>query len=200
MNNKNFWQSLKKFMLTTSKEHNLNIMDYYITLQQHESEIQFIIDDYNKFNFCFQFQYDKSQNSPPIGSITIYLQKPNHEEMMWTESFLNYVYKIDLCYDERYWSCCQCDPKMKEYNPIHKCCGLGCEWNAPSINIDKIECLTNFTFKGYQKDLWELQTEFKNSLTALELTQKQERLNRVIEQINALEEQRKQLLNELDTL
>src|SRR5512138_2584851 len=110
---KEFWQALKEFMLDTCKKDNCNIMDYYATMKQNENDMQFIVNDCNNYDFSFQYEKPEEYTS---GSITVYFQKPQHEEMMWVESFLNYVYKINLLLDERYWGYCQCEPGMKDYD------------------------------------------------------------------------------------
>jgi hypothetical protein len=180
----NFWQSLKEFMINVYNENNLNIMDYYATMKQHKDFMQFIIDDCSKY--YFDFYYNKPEDYTN-GSITIYFQ----------HSLLSYFYKIDLLFAERPWGYCQCTPEMEGYNSEHKCCGNGCDWIAPNIKIDKIETLSCFSFDGFEKDMWKLKEEFNNDLKELHKKQKKNKLNLIIGQIEDLEQERKQLLNEL---
>ena len=55
----------------------------------------------------------------------------------------------------------------------------------------------SFSFDGVAKDMWKLETEFDNDLSELNKKRKQDELKRISNQINNLEQQRKQLLNEL---
>lgn len=174
MDKKDFWQSLKEFMFKTSKEENINIMDYYITMKQNEKDMLFLIEDCNKYESTFY--YDSSSDSyNDDGSIVICFQKSN--ENNWIDEYLNYSYKINLlsgdCYD----------------------------WFRPKIAINKTEWLSQFTFDGNKNDMIKLQSEFENNLKELEISRKREELFDIVKQINCLEEQKnqiEQLLSELE--
>lgn len=72
------------------------------------------------------------------------------------------IFKIKLMYEPRYWGYCECDEEDEGYDARHKCCGYGCDWNAPSFEVYKEEYVGRSSFSGIQHDIWDLEDEYYN--------------------------------------
>lgn len=171
-----FLAKIKEFMIDNSKNGDFDACEYYSTLDQHQNKLQMIIDDCENYEYYFRYTPDDSGGYTE-GKIGLYFQ-PYQQA--------TYHYEIELLHDERYWGYCQCTPEDEGYDPVANCCGTGCDWVAPRINIVKIDNIAWFSFDGYEKDLWELQAKWKQSENDVEDKHKQEQINYIDNQIAEL--------------
>jgi hypothetical protein len=109
--------------------------------------------------------------------------------------YANHYYELLLGRDERHWGYCECTSDHEGYNVKYDCCGNGCDWTAPSITIKKIS-ESSFSFKGVEKDIWELEEKWKDHLHSFNETVKQNKLNRIEEQLARLQKEKEELLRD----
>lgn len=69
-------------------------------------------------------------------------------------------YEIIFSYDERNWGYCKCKPNDLGYREDKHCCGHGCDWEAPTIEVRKSFLVSNHSWSGDEHDYWEFEDEF----------------------------------------
>ena len=100
-----------------------------------------------------------------IGRMQVLIEKPEHEKEshLLIHAFYDYCYYIDFFAEPHLYRECKCSPDDEEYNHEYGCCGLDCEWYAPSFEIYKSIFLKKATWKGNQRDYWEYEKKFKEN-------------------------------------
>lgn len=73
---------------------------------------------------------------------------------------LDFRYEIIFNYDERNWGYCECSPDDPDYREDKHCCGHGCDWDAPSIEVRKSFLVSNHSWSGDEHDYWEFEDKF----------------------------------------
>lgn len=195
MKKQDFFEYFKEYLLKEHKEDLHKFIGHYETLMQNAKEFEDFIKDCEKHYLDIRYEEDKLDGYSE-GSFEFHLYEEHpYTEKGW-QTKLNYYYKMTLLFDERHWGYCECTPDMEGYNEVHECCGVGCDWSTPSIQIDKIEYVGWVNFGGYQRDMWELEKKWSTYLKAHEDKQKQERIKYIDEQIARLEEEKQRLLSE----
>jgi len=124
---------------------------------------------------CEEFIHDISKNKylingfeeaeGIIGRMQVLIEKPEHEKEshLLIHAFYDYCYYIDFFAEPRLYDECKCSPDDEGYNHEYGCCGLDCEWYAPSFEIYKSIFLKKATWKGNQRDYWEYEKKFKEN-------------------------------------
>jgi hypothetical protein len=186
-----FLQNLKEFMVSIEKEHSdFPASDFYAVFEQSKDEIKEIINDITKSDYWFKYvQDDKDGYSK--GKIVVYVKQSNNDV------YPNYYYEFELIYEDRMWGYCNCTPDMPEYNPIHKCCGLNCDWYAPGVLIRRIENSDYLSFHGFEKDLWELRAKWSGNEEDFKRKEIEKQIKSIDEQIAELKKEKELLMKDL---
>lgn len=69
-------------------------------------------------------------------------------------------YLIEVHFEPDYIGYCMCEPDDYGYDDKHKCCGIACDWEVPSIRVVKGSRMDSSRFEGTQKDLWRVEDDF----------------------------------------
>lgn len=72
----------------------------------------------------------------------------------------NFRYEITFGYDERYLGYCECKPGDPDYREDKGCCGHGCDWEAPTIEVRKSFLVSNRTWRGDEHNYWDFEDKF----------------------------------------
>lgn len=72
----------------------------------------------------------------------------------------NSRYEITFSYDERNWGYCECKPNDSDYREDKHCCGHGCDWEAPTIEVRKSFLVSNHSWSGDEHDYWDFEDKF----------------------------------------
>ena len=75
----------------------------------------------------------------------------------------DFRYEIIFNYDERNWGYCECKPSDQDYREDKHCCGHGCDWEAPSVEVRKSFLVSNHSWHGDEHDYWEFEDKFYES-------------------------------------
>lgn len=178
-----FLSELKEFMISEEID---DACGYYETILQSKELLKEIINEGNTYHTEIQYEEDDS-GGYTNGLIRVYLYKETEEDEICgigyvMDSMLDHHYTIQLVYDERYWGYCNCKPEDEGYDPVHNCCGNGCDWSAPRINVERIHNVAYESFNGSERDMWALKDKWNKSDDELK-----EKL--VLQQVKSLEEQ-----------
>lgn len=195
MKKQDFFEYFKEYLVEEQKDELHKFIGHYETLKQNADQFKNFIEDCE--NHYLEIRYEEDNlDGYSEGSFEFHLYEESpYKEYGW-QTKLNYYYKMTLLFDERNWGYCECTPDMEGYNETYECCGVGCDWSAPSIQLDKIENVGYASFDGYQRDMWELEKKWSTYLKVYEDKQKQERIKYIDEQIARLEEEKQRLLSE----
>ena len=104
-----------------------------------------------------------------------------------------FFYKITLGYKNESLGYCQCTEEDEGYDFRYKCTGKHCDWDRPTIKIEKVEEIGYNEFEGTQKDLWDYKDKYNKTDKDLELEKKNA-------EIKELEDKIKELQNKLDNI
>ena len=77
-----------------------------------------------------------------------------------TMEVLDFEYEIVFDYDERNWGYCECKPNDPDYREDRHCCGHGCDWDAPSIEVRKSFLVSKHSWSGDEHDYWDFEDKF----------------------------------------
>lgn len=75
----------------------------------------------------------------------------------------DFKYEITFNYDECNWGYCECSPGDPDYREDKHCCGHGCDWDAPSIEVRKSFLVSNHSWSGDEHDYWDFEDKFYES-------------------------------------
>lgn len=181
-----FLDRLKKVMVEESESRRFSACRYFETILQHKDELKPLLQDAENFSdvdiYYDEYDYEGYTN----GNFKIRFNNG-------FQFYAPHEYKLELLRDDRHWGYCECKPSFEGYDPIHKCCGNGCDWTAPRVSIDRIECIADFSFDGYERDMWELEKKW-NGKQDLENERLTNQINYIDEEIQRLMEE-KELIN-----
>lgn len=190
----NFFEQLKQYILDEHKDGLGKFIPYYETLKQHEEKLKPILDDCEKYYFEFYYHPDEDGGySEGYFSLSLYKKDPSSDSG-W-QSSLDYMYIIKLQNQDRMTGYCECFPEHEGYNSFHDCTGMGCDWYAPSISITKVYGVVDFSFDGYQRDLWELEEKWIENKEDHNEKLRLQQIEYIKQQMEELEEQLKLLDN-----
>ena len=119
-------------------------------LHKYSCLVDYIGDDYFNVNF------ERTDCYSEFGVIDIHKMSDDNDEDC------NVTFKIKLMFEPRHWGYCQCSTEDKGYDTRHKCCGNGCDWDAPSFEVYKEEYIGRSSFSGIEHDIWDLEDEYYN--------------------------------------
>ncbi|MFB5758981.1 hypothetical protein [Paenibacillus medicaginis] len=201
--NKTFFEALKEFMLEEFRDQqDLEPWGYYETIVQQQDKISPIINDYEDYEMKFSFNrtedYDSQYYNPGQINISLYkkLEGEGGDWERYWERRVDHHYVINFLIEERYWGYCQCSPEDEGYNYGRRCCGNGCDWVAPQINISMHTDLAYGSFKGVERDMWKLAEEWSGVTEGNEAKKKEEELKYYDDQIRYWEEQRSKYIED----
>lgn len=69
-------------------------------------------------------------------------------------------YEFTFNYDEHNWGYCECKPGDPDYREDKHCCGHGCDWDTPSIEVRKSFLVSNHSWDGDEHDYWDFEDKF----------------------------------------
>lgn len=180
---------LDKLRNEISGEENLkDLLPYYATIKQaiNFDEFKDMLSDLDNKNYEITYISPDENDWYSDGKFIIYFED-NHE----------YRYEINLNHDDRDWGYCDCKPTMEMYNHIHKCCGNGCDYTFPKIEIIKVIYKCNHAYDGVAYQLWndveEIEAEFSGDKIKLEELHKERQKIAIQEQISLLHKQLEEL-------
>jgi hypothetical protein len=158
-----FFEQLKTVLIEAEKEHKgFDACGYFETMLQHADKLTPIIQDAEQYDLDIRYEPESDEDYNSAGKLYVYVLKRDETDF-WFERYLNYHYVINLSFDERYWGYCECKPGDEGYDPAHDCCGMGCDWVAPSVSVSKVEGVAHFSFDGYERDMWALRAKWIGS-------------------------------------
>ena len=166
---------------------------YYNTVLQHKDKLKEMVKDINNYRYSFEYYSDET-DSYNMGKIIIYLEKGKSDRLY--QNLMNFHYEIELLNDDRMHGYCECTPDMKGYNSAKDCCGIDCDWTAPRVSITRVEDIGNFSFKGFERDMWKLQNEWNKKEKEIKQKYKQKQIENLNEQIADLEKRKQMLIND----
>jgi hypothetical protein len=187
-----FFEQFKKYLLNEHKDQLEMFIPYFETTLQVKDKLSEILEDAEKYYMEIRYENDK-QDGYTNGELEFHFFTKNPDEDYAWDSSIGHYYKMELLEDPRHWGYCDCDPKMELYDPIHNCCGNGCDWYAPRIDISKISEVAYHSFDGVERDLWQLERKWKDDKTDYEEEMRKARLKRIEDEIRRLEEEKTQL-------
>jgi len=120
------------------------------------------IETISKYTYCINGYDEDHSGGYTNGKIRVLIEKPNEEkesEYMF-DAYYNYCYYIEFKYDDRMHGYCECTPEDSGYDPIHGCCGCGCDWSAPAFSITKEYSLGDYSWEGHECDYWDYERNF----------------------------------------
>lgn len=168
---------------------------YFVTMEQllQENHKNSFLEDIYKYDCAFHYHPDKTHGYTD-GYFTMELnERGNNVE-------LDYHYRIELGFDDRYDGYCACTPDMKGYNETRHCCGENCDWTAPSIAVIKKEYVTYFNFKGKEKSLWEAEHKWEEENQNFKRHRLKSRLDRIEESLTLLNADKERIQKEMEEL
>lgn len=162
----------------------LNISHILIMLKQELSsyECQDFIFDISDSNYFLNFKEDLH-----TGKNTIDVEVLTLDARM--------VYKIDFYYELELLGYCECTKKDNNYNENYDCCGVSCDWYKPYMSITKTFLVSEGSFKGKQKELWEMEERINKDIV---FQKRCDELNHIKKEIERLQERYKHIENEID--
>ena len=94
-------------------------------------------------------------------NVFLYNETENNNWKCAEES--DFRYEITFSYDERNWGDCECSPGDQDYREDKHCCGHGCDWEAPSVEVRKSFLVSNHSWSGDEHDYWDFEDKFYES-------------------------------------
>ena len=91
-------------------------------------------------------------------NVFLYNETENNNWKCAEES--DFRYEITFSYDERNWGYCECSPGDPDYREDKHCCGHGCDWEAPSVEVRKSFLVSNHSWHGDEHDYWDFEDKF----------------------------------------
>lgn len=138
------------------KENKLNVPFHISILWQ---EFKNNVDKYNEFIKCLnECEYIFNIDTSSMYSIRTYVIFYNMNRKL--PHYSSITYEFNFGSDQRYWGYCECTPDDKDYREDKHCCGHGCDWDAPNVDIYKRELINDASWQGDQHDYWDFEDEF----------------------------------------
>lgn len=166
-------------------------------VEQQIDKCKEFMEDLQTKNWLINGYYKDTTGGYTNGKIRILIEKTEEEKEYQNDVYEDYCYYIEFLYDERYWAYCQCTPEDDGYDKEHGCCGIDCDWIAPAFRITKeVSVGVNMgynTWEGQQRDYWEYEKQFnlkqKNKNKEVEEYQKQQKKDRILKEIQRLQDE-----------
>lgn len=197
---KDFFEALKSYFIEDHQEDLHKLIPYYETLLQHKDKLTPLLNDCQEWDFTFYYR-DNDSREYNIGSLTVYLHRNVGEliENEWSDYYeqegADYYYIIAFIDEPRMWGYCCCEPEDEGYNKEYHCCGVGCDWYAPSFEVDKVYSICCGSFEGLERDIWELEKKWDTYLEVYKDKKKLAELDQIETQLKELEKRKNELLS-----
>lgn len=191
-----FLDSLRKFLVEVSEHNHLSQSEasgYFETIKQRADDIEYLYNDKDAYKHEFHYNTDLT-GGYTNGEICIQLLKSTENP----RDYADYHYEIKLLNDPRYFAYCQCTPEDEGYDPMHECCGEGCDWEAPRVEIIKVQGMSTFSFNGIERTLWTAFKKWEADLGIKHENKVQEAIERIDLQLKDLLDTKQSLLNSLN--
>ena len=108
----------------------------------------------------YNINIDESRNDyNGIIDVTVVLVDINNSEDL-DILYSDYDYRFEFTYDTRDYGYCECTPDMPYYREDKHCCGHGCDWEAPSVEVRKSFLVSNHSWSGDEHDYWDFEDKF----------------------------------------
>ena len=111
----------------------------------------------------------------------------------------DFRYEITFGYDERNWEYCECKPGDPDYREDKGCCGHGCDWYAPSIEVRKSFLVSQRLWSGDEHDYWDFEDKFyaddKEENEKKKLAEREYKIRHLKETIENAQKELKELEN-----
>ena len=108
----------------------------------------------------YNVNIDESRNDyNGIIDITVVLVDINNSEDL-DILYSDYHYRFEFSYDTRDYGYCECTPDMPDYREDKHCCGHGCDWEAPSVEVRRSFLVSNHSWHGDEHDYWDFEDKF----------------------------------------
>lgn len=126
---------------------------------------QDLTDNYERYDeFCSDLRdcdnYDIviGEDNYCICKVNVFLYNEDDDLKCVGES--DFRYEITFGYDEYNWGYCECKPGDPDYRADKHCCGHGCDWEAPSIEVRKSFLVSIHSWSGDEHDYWDFEDKF----------------------------------------
>lgn len=176
-----FFAKLKDFLLTT--EGMEDVGRFYHTIKQNKLSLLPFLTEATKHRLEFAYSPDDT-GGYTNGKLCVYFfsQQPDVED-------IRHHYTFEFLYENLGWGYCACKPTDAGYIEKYSCCGRDCDWDAPSIRVQKVEDISHLSFAGNARALWEAEDEWNASIANYKELEKNRRKEYILAQIKALETQ-----------
>lgn len=180
------------------KENKLNIPFHISVLWQ---EFKNNCDKYNEFiQYLNKYEYYFNIDISNLYDVRIYVRFYKNATDDSDEEDIPVTYEFSFGSDQRYYGDCDCTPNDKDYREDKECCGHGCDWDAPNVDIYKRELINDASWQGDQHDYWDFEDEFYlDDKEANEKRMKEEREYKIKNLKETIENAQKEL-KELENL
>lgn len=124
-------------------------------------------DNYERYDaFCSDLRdcddYDIviGDDNYSICKVNVFLYNDTENDNWKCVEESDFRYEIIFSYDERNWGSCECKPNDPDYREDKHCCGHGCDWEAPSVEVRKSFLVSNHSWHGDEHDYWDFEYKF----------------------------------------
>ena len=115
---------------------------------------------YSDLKDCDSYNITIEDSDYYICKANIFVYRKNKDDEWDYLSEENFRYEITFSYDERNWGYCECKSSDPDYREDKYCCGHGCDWDAPSIEVRKSVLVSNHSWSGDEHDYWDFEDKF----------------------------------------
>ena len=128
---------------------------------------QDLMDNYECYNeFCSDLRdcddYDIviGEDNYCICKVNVFLYNDTENDNWKCVEESDFRYEIIFNYDECNWGYCECKPNDPDYREDKHCCGHGCDWEVPTIEVRKSFLISNHSWSGDEHDYWDFEDKF----------------------------------------
>lgn len=119
---------------------------------------------YNEFcsdlRDCDNYDIVIGEDNYCICKVNVFLYNETENDNWKCVEEADFRYENTFSYDERNWGYCQCSPGDPDYREDKHCCGHGCDWESPSIEVRKSFLVSNHSWSGDEHDYWDFEDKF----------------------------------------
>lgn len=181
---------------TGFEENKLNVPFHISILWQ---EFKNNVDKYSEF-IKYLNEYIFNVDTSNMYDLRMYVRFYKNATDNSDEEDIPITYEFSFGEDLRYYGYCDCTPNDKDYREDKGCCGHGCDWCAPNVDIYKREFINDASWQGDEHDYWDFEDEFYlDDKEANEKRVKEERENKIKYLKETIENAQKEL-KELENL
>ena len=119
---------------------------------------------YNEFcsdlKNCDNYDIVIGEDNYCICKVNVFLYNETENDNWKYAEEADFRYEITFSYDERNWGYCECKPGDSDYREDKHCCGHGCDWEAPSVEVRKSFLVSIHSWSGDEHDYWNFEDKF----------------------------------------